>query len=73
MFRNFFNALIIARSASVSKQVMDCVSDSELSDLGYDRRTFFAVQTAMVVAKLAAKYDAVQNYVPVNANLAGAL
>ena len=73
MFRNFFNALIIARSASVSKQVMDCMSDRQLKDLGYDRSTFVAAQTAIVVAELAAKDVAAQNSVPVNANLVGAL
>jgi|TARA_B110000908_G_C10160736_1_gene405870 hypothetical protein len=73
MFRNFLNALIVARSASVSKQVMDCMSDSQLKDLGYDRSTFVAAQTAIVVAELAVKDEAVQNSVPVNANLIGAL
>ena len=73
MFRNFFNALIIARSASVSKQVMDHMSDRQLKDLGYDRSTFVAAQTAIIVAELAAKDEAVQNSVQVNANLIGAL
>ena len=73
MFRNFFNALIVARSASVSKQVMDCMSDSQLKDLGYDRSTFVAAQMAIVVAELAVKDEAVQNSVPVNSNLVGAL
>jgi hypothetical protein len=73
MFRNFFNALIIARSASVSKQVMEYMSDRQLKDLGYDRSTFVAAQTAIVEAELAAKDEAVQNSVPVNANLIGAL
>tara|TARA_B110000977_G_scaffold172178_1_gene224382 strand:- start:291 stop:512 length:222 start_codon:yes stop_codon:yes gene_type:complete len=73
MFRNFINALIIARSASASKQVMDYMSDRQLSDLGYNRRTFVAAQTAMVVAELAAKDGATQKSVPINANLVGAL
>ena len=73
MFRNFINALIIARSASASKQVMDYMSDRQLSDLGYNRRTFVAAQTAMVVAELAAKDGATQKSVPINADLVGAL
>ena len=73
MFRNFLNALIVARQASVATQVMNCMSDRQLKDLGYDRSTFVAAQTAIVVAELAAKDDAAQNAVPVNANLVGAL
>ena len=73
MFRNFLNALIVARSASVSKQVMDCMSDSQLKDLGYDRSTFIAAQTAIVEAELAAKDESAQTSVPLNANLVGAL
>jgi hypothetical protein len=73
MFRNFFNALSIARSASVSKQGMDHMSDRQLNELGYDRSTFVAAQTAIVVAELAVKDEAVKNSVPVNANLIGAL
>ena len=73
MFRNFLNALIVARSASVSKQVMDCISDSQLKDLGYDRSTFIAAQTAIVEAELAAKDESSQTSVPLNANLVGAL
>ena len=72
MFRNFFNALIIARSASASKQVMDYMSDSQLKDLGYDRSTFVAAQMAMVMAELDSHDEAAQNSVPVNANLVGA-
>ena len=52
---------------------MDCMSDRKLSDLGYDRSTFFAAQIAIVVAELAAKNDAIKNAVPVNANLVGTL
>ena len=73
MFRNLFNALIIARQASAATQVMNCMSDHQLKDLGYDRSTFVAAQTAIVVAELAAKDEATQNSVPVNANLVGAL
>jgi hypothetical protein len=73
MFRNFFNALIIARSASAAAQVMDHMSDSQLHDLGYDRSTFVAGITAILVAELAAKDEATQNFVPVNPNLVGAL
>jgi len=73
MFRNFFNALIVARQATVSRQVMDCMSDRQLEDLGYDRRTFVAAQTAILVAELAAKDDAAQSSVPVNLNLVGTL
>ena len=73
MFRNFFNALIVARHASAATQVMNCMSDRQLKDLGYDRSTFVAAQTAIVVAELAVKDEAVQNSVPVNANLIGAL
>ena len=72
MFRNFFNALIVARQASAATQVMNHMSDRQLKDLGYDRSTFVAAQTAIVVAELAAKDDAAQNAVPVNANLVGA-
>jgi len=73
MFRNFFNALIIARSGSVSKRVMDCMSPRQLKDLGYDRSTFVAAQTAMLVAELTAKDEAAQHFVPENANLVSAL
>ena len=73
MFRNFFNVLIVARQASAATQVMNCMSDRQLKDLGYDRSTFVAAQTAIVVAELAVKDEAVQNSVPVNANLIGAL
>ena len=73
MFRNFFNALIIARSASAAAQVKDHMSDSQLHDLGYDRSTFVAGITAIVVAELVAQDIAVQNSVPVNVNLVGAL
>ncbi|MDB0062093.1 hypothetical protein N8388_04735 [Octadecabacter sp.] len=73
MFRNLFNALIIARQASAATQVMNFMSDRQLKDLGYDRSTFVAAQTAIVVAELAAKDEAAQNSVPVNANLVGAL
>ena len=73
MFRNFFNALILARQASASKHVMDCMSDSQLKDLGYDRSTFVAAQMAIMVAELAAEDEATENSVPVNANLVGAL
>ena len=73
MFRNLFNALIIARQASAATQVMNFMSDRQLKDLGYDRGTFVAAQTAIVVAELAAKDEAAQNSVPVNANLVGAL
>lgn len=73
MFRKIFNALVIARQASVAKEVMDHLSDRQLNDLGYDRSTFVAAQIAMVVAELAPKYDPAQNSVPVNANLVGAL
>jgi len=73
MFRNLFNALIIARQASAAMQVMNCMSDRQLKDLGYDRSTFVAAQTAIVMAELAAKDEATQNSVPVNANLVGAL
>ena len=73
MFRNFFNALIVARQASAATQVMNCMSDRQLKDHGYDRSTFVAAQTAIVVAELAVKDEAVQNSVPVNANLIGAL
>ena len=72
MFRNFFNALIVARQASAATQVMNHMSDRQLKDLGYDRSTFVAAKTAIVVAELAAKDDAAQNAVPVNANLVGA-
>ena len=73
MFRNFFNALIVARQATAARQVMDYMSDSQLKDLGYDRSTFVAAQMAIMVAELAAKDEAAQNSVPVNANLVGAL
>jgi len=73
MFRNFFNALIIARSASAAAQVLDYMSDSQLHDLGYDRSTFVAAQTAIVVAELTAKDKVTQNFMPVNANLVGSL
>ena len=69
MFRNLFNALIIARQASAATQVMNCMSDRQLKDLGYDRSTFVAAQTAIVVAELAVKDDAIKNAVPVNATL----
>lgn len=52
---------------------MDCMSDRQLSDLGYDRSTFVAAQTAIVVAELAAKDATIKNAVPVNANRVGAL
>ena len=73
MFRKFFNALIVARQATVSRQIMDCMSDRQLNDLGYDRSTFVAAQTAIMVAELAAKDEADQSSVPVNLNLVGAL
>ncbi|MDC1480843.1 hypothetical protein N8146_00680 [Ascidiaceihabitans sp.] len=73
MFKNFFNALIVARQATAARQVMDCMSDRQLNDLGYDRSTFVAAQMAIMVAELAAKDEAAQNSVPVNANLVGAL
>ncbi|MDB4074519.1 hypothetical protein N9755_00995 [bacterium] len=73
MFRNFFNALIVARQATAARQVMDYMSDSQLKDLGYDRSTFVAAQMAIMVAELAAKDEAAENSVPVNANLVGAL
>ena len=73
MFRNFSNALIVARQATAARQVMDYMSDRQLNDLGYDRSTFVAVQTAILIAELAAKDGATQNSVPVNANLVGAL
>ena len=73
MFRNFFNALIVARQATAARQVMDYMSDSQLKDLGYDRSTFVAAQMAIMVAELAAKDKAAQTSVPVNANLVGAL
>ena len=73
MFRNFFNALIVARQATAARQVMDYMSDRQLNDLGYDRSTFVAVQTAILIAELAAKDGATQNSVPINANLVGAL
>ena len=73
MFRNFFNALIVARQASAATQVMNCMSDRQLKDLGYDRSTFVAAQTAIVEAELAAKDAAAQTSAPVNANLVGAL
>ncbi|MDC1303485.1 hypothetical protein N8Y78_00135 [Ascidiaceihabitans sp.] len=73
LFRNFFNALIVARQATAARQVMDYMSDSQLKDLGYDRSTFVAAQMAIMVAELAAKDEAAENSVPVNANLVGAL
>mgnify|MGYP003384972163 CR=1 FL=1 len=73
MFRNFLNALIVARQATAARQVMDYMSDSQLKDLGYDRSTFVAAQMAIMVAELAAKDEAAENSVPVNANLVGAL
>ena len=73
MFRNFFNALIVARQASVATQVMNHMSDRQLNDLGYDRSTFVAAQMAIIVSELTAKDEAAQNSVPVNANLVGAL
>ena len=73
MFRKFFNALIVARQASAATQVMNCMSDRQLKDLGYDRSTFVAAQMAIMVAELAAKDEAAENSVPVNANLVGAL
>ena len=73
MFRNFLNSLIVARQATAARQVMDYMSDRQLNDLGYDRSTFVAVQTAILIAELAAKDGATQNSVPVNANLVGAL
>ena len=73
MFRKFFNALIVARQASAATQVMNCMSDRQLKDLGYDRSTFVAAQTALVEAELAAKDAAAQTSAPVNANLVGAL
>jgi hypothetical protein len=73
MFRKFFNALIVARQASAATQVMNCMSDRQLKDLGYDRSTFVAAQTAILVAELATKDEAAQTSVPLNANLVGAL
>ena len=73
MFRKFFYALIVARQASAATQVMNCMSDRQLKDLGYDRSNFVAAQTAIVEAELAAKAEAAQTSAPVNANLVGAL
>ena len=73
MFRKFFNALIVARQASAATQVMNCMSDRQLKDLGYDRSTFVAAQTAIVEAEFAAKDAAAQTSAPVNAILVGAL
>ena len=72
MFRNFFNALIVARQATAARQVMDYMSDRQLKDLGYDRSTFVAAQMAIVMADFASNDEAAQNSVPMNANLVGA-
>jgi hypothetical protein len=73
MLRNFFNALIVARQATAARQVMDYLSDSQLSDIGYSRSTFIAAQTANLMAELDTNVDTADNSIPVNVNLVVAL
>ena len=73
MLRNFFNALIVARQATAARQVMDYLSDSQLNDIGYNRSTFIAAQTANLMAELDTNVDTADNSIPVNVNLVVAL
>jgi len=73
MFRNLFNALIVARQATAARRAVDFMSDSELKNLGYDRSTFVEGITIKLIVELDAQSNAAQNSIPVNANLVGAL
>jgi len=73
MLRNFFNALIVARQATAARQVMDYLSDSQLNDIGYNRSTFIAAQTANLMSELDTNIDTADNSIPVNVNLVVAL
>ena len=72
MLRNFFKAFIVARQATAARQVMDYLSDSQLTDIGCNRSTFIAAQTANLMAELDTNVDTADDSIPVNVNLVGA-
>ena len=71
MFRQLFNAIVVARQASVSASAMRYISDCQFKELGYERSNYVEKVKLQLIAELDAKDILKENEVPINSNLVG--
>ncbi len=71
MLKRFFNAMIVARQASAAMQALQYMSDRQLEDIGFTRKTFIEQIKANVLAELDAANAENSQAAPVNPNLLG--
>ena len=71
MFRQLFNAIVVARQASVSASAMRYISDCQFKELGYERSNYVEKVKLQLIAELDAKDILKENEVPINSNLMG--
>ena len=71
MLKRFFNAMIVARQASAAMQALQYMSDRQLEDIGFTRKTFIEQIKANILAELDAANAEDSQAAPVNPNLLG--
>ena len=71
MLKRFFNAMIVARQASAAMQALQYMSDRQLEDIGFTRKTFIEQIKANILAELDAANAENSQAAPVNPNLLG--
>ena len=71
MLKRFFNAMIVARQASAAMQALQYMSDRQLEDIGFTRKTFIEQIKANILAELDAANAEDSRAAPVNPNLLG--
>ena len=71
MLKRLFNAMIVARQLSAAMQTLQYMSDSQLEDIGFTRKTFIEQIKANVLAELDAANAENSQAAPVNPNLLG--
>ena len=71
MHKRLFNATIVARQASAATQALQYMSDRQLEDIGFTRKTFIEQIKANILAELDAANAEDSQAAPVNPNLLG--
>jgi uncharacterized protein YjiS (DUF1127 family) len=73
MLKRLFNAMIVARQLSAAMQTLQYMSDRQLEDIGFTRKTFIEQIKANILAELDAADAEKSQAAPVNPNLVGAV
>ena len=71
MFKRLFRAMVLARQTSAAMQALQYMSDRQLEDIGFTRKTFIEQIKANILAELDAANAENSQAAPVNPNLLG--